>query len=166
MKIFSPVNVKANFNFAIHQSKTFLIILVNTCDVSSLMLVKKQWYWVMLIACSIVLNWGLLKTWVKDYVTTKFHRQTFTILLRVPTKKNRFVLETRKPQTIFVVLCSIPYRVWHLNNVRVPLVTISLCWSQRPVNFWKYVCFLYKVTYVVDLSFFIKPPTLSRFGND
>ena len=166
MKIFSPVNVKANFNFAINQSKTFLIILVNTFDVSSLMLVKKQWCWVMLIVCSILLNWGLLKTWVKDSVTTKFHRQTFTILLRVPTKKNWFVLETRKPQTIFVVLCSIPYRVWHLNNVRVLLVTISLCWSQRPVKFWKYVCFLYKATSVVDLSFFIKPPSLSRFWND
>ena len=35
-KIFSPVNVKANFNVAINQSKTFVMILVNTVDVSSL----------------------------------------------------------------------------------------------------------------------------------
>ena len=41
--ILSPVNVKANFNFAIHQSKSFVVILVNTFYVSSLMLVKKQW---------------------------------------------------------------------------------------------------------------------------
>ena len=41
--ILSPVNVKANFNFAIHQSKSFVVILVNTFYVSSLMLVEKQW---------------------------------------------------------------------------------------------------------------------------
>ena len=35
-KIFIPVNVKANFSFAIHQSKTVVMILVNTFDVSSL----------------------------------------------------------------------------------------------------------------------------------
>ena len=80
-----PVNVKANVNFAIHQSKTFVMILVSTFDVSSLMLVKKQCCFI-LIVCSILLNWRLLKTWVKHYVTTKFPCQTFTILLRVPTK--------------------------------------------------------------------------------
>ena len=62
-KIFSLVNVKANFNFAIHQSKTFVMIQVNSFDVSSLMLVKKQLCWVMLIACSRRFNWRLLKTW-------------------------------------------------------------------------------------------------------
>ena len=62
-KIFSLVNVKANFNFAIHQSKTFVMILVNSFDVSSLMLVKKQLCWVMLIACSRLFNWRLSKTW-------------------------------------------------------------------------------------------------------
>ena len=82
-----PVNFNANFNFAIHQSKTFIMILVNTFDVSSLMLVKKQWCLVMLFVCSILLNWRLLKTLVKHYVTTKFPWQTITILLRVPTKK-------------------------------------------------------------------------------
>ena len=87
-KIFSSVNVKANFNFAIHQSKTFVMILVNTFDVSSLMLVKKQWCWVILIVCSILFNWWLLKSWVKRYVAKKFPCQAFTILLRVPTKKN------------------------------------------------------------------------------
>ena len=44
-KIFIPVNVKANFSFAIHQSKTVVMILVNTFDVSSLILVTKQWCW-------------------------------------------------------------------------------------------------------------------------
>ena len=135
-KIFSPVNVKANFNFAIHQSKTFVMILVNTFDVSSLMLVKKQWCWVMLIVCSILFNWRLSKTWVKHYVTTKFSCQAFTILLRV--------------------LCSFPCRVWHLNNVRAPLVAIS--WSQRQVNS------VFKS--VVDLSFFISPLSSSRFQNE
>ena len=85
MDLKCPVNVKANVNFAIHQSKTFVMILVSTFDVSSLMLVKKQCCFI-LIVCSILLNWRLLKTWVKHYVTTKFPCQTFTILLRVPTK--------------------------------------------------------------------------------
>ena len=40
--ILSPVNVKANLNFAIHESKTFVVILVNAFYVSSLMLVKKN----------------------------------------------------------------------------------------------------------------------------
>ena len=93
-KIFSLVNVKANFS--ILQSKTFVMILVNTFDVSSLILVKKQWCWAMPIACSILLNWRLSKTWVKHYVTKKLPCQTFTIVLRVPTKKSWFVLETRK----------------------------------------------------------------------
>ena len=44
-KIFIPVNVKANFSFAIHQSKTVLMILVNTFHVSSLILATKQWSW-------------------------------------------------------------------------------------------------------------------------
>ena len=38
----NPVNVKTNFNFAIHQSKTFVVVLVNTFDVSSFMLVKNN----------------------------------------------------------------------------------------------------------------------------
>ena len=41
-KIFIPINVKATFSFAIHQSKTFVMILVNTFDVSSLILATKQ----------------------------------------------------------------------------------------------------------------------------
>ena len=41
-KILNPVNVKTNFNFAIHQSKTFVVVLVNTFDVSSFMLVKNN----------------------------------------------------------------------------------------------------------------------------
>ena len=41
-KVFIPVNVKANFSFAIHQSKTFAMILVNMFDVSSLILDTKQ----------------------------------------------------------------------------------------------------------------------------
>ena len=41
-KIFIPVNVKANFSFTIHQSKTVLMILVNTFHVSSLILATKQ----------------------------------------------------------------------------------------------------------------------------
>ena len=40
--ILSPVNVKTSFTFAIHQSKTFVVIVVNMFDVSSLMLVKNQ----------------------------------------------------------------------------------------------------------------------------
>ena len=57
----------------------------------------------------------------------------------------------------FVLLCSLPYHVWHLNNVRAPLVAISLCWSQRPINS--------VVESVIDLSFFISPPSLSQFRN-
>ena len=147
-----------NFNFAIRQSKTFVVILVNTFDVSSLMLVEKQWCWVILIVCSILVNWWLLKSWVKRYVAKKFPCQAFTILLRVPTKKKWFVLETRKLRMFFVVLCSFPYRVWHLNNVRAPLVAISLCWSQRPVSS--------VVKSAADLSFFISPPSLSQFQNE
>ena len=41
-KIFIPLNVKANFSFAIHQSKTVVMILVNTFDLSSLILAAKQ----------------------------------------------------------------------------------------------------------------------------
>ena len=40
--LLNPVNVKTNFNFAIHESKTFVMILVNTFDVSSLMLLKND----------------------------------------------------------------------------------------------------------------------------
>ena len=133
------------------------MILVNTFDVSSLMLVKKQWCWVILIVCSILFNWWLLKSCVKRYVAKKFPCQAFTILLRVPTKK-WFVLETRKLRMFFVVLCSFPYRVWHLNNVRAPLVAISLCWSQRPVNS--------VVKSVVDLSLIISNRSLNRFQNE
>ena len=50
------------------------------------------------------------------------------------------------------------YRVWHLNNVRAPLVAISLCQSQRSVNS--------VVKSVVELSFFISPPSVSRFQNE
>ena len=109
-----------------------------------------RYCWVMLIVCSILLNWRLWKTWVKHYVTTKFPCQAFTILPRVQTKKNWFVLETRKFWMFFVVLSSFPYNVWHLNNVKAPLVAISLCWSQKPVNS--------VVKSVVDLSFFISLP--------
>ena len=73
-------------------------------------------------------------------------------------KKNSFVLETRKLWMFFVVLCSFLYHVWHLNNVRAPLVAISLFWLQRPV--------ISVVNSVVDLSFFISPPSLSRFQNE
>ena len=145
-KVFSPVNVKANFNFAVYQSKTFGIILVSTFDVLSLMLVKKQWSWLMLIVCSTLFNWRLLKNWVKHFVTTSFPCQALTIL-QSSNKKNWFVLETRKPWMFFVFLCSFLYRAWHLNNVRAPLVAISLCWSERPVTS--------VVKSVVDLSFFI-----------
>ena len=40
--ILSSVNVKTNFNVAIHHSKTFAVIIVNTLYVSSLMLVKSN----------------------------------------------------------------------------------------------------------------------------
>ena len=40
--LLNPANVKTNFNFAIHESKTFVMILVNTFDVSSLMLLKND----------------------------------------------------------------------------------------------------------------------------
>ena len=40
--ILNPVNVKTSFNFAIHQSKTFVVVLVNTFDVSSFLLVKNN----------------------------------------------------------------------------------------------------------------------------
>ena len=103
-----PVNVKANFNFAIHQSKTFVMILVNKFDVSSLMLVKNQWCWVMLIVCSILLNWRLSRTWLKHYVTIKFPCQTFTILLRVPTKN--FVLYQKQENSQCFLLFSVVSR--------------------------------------------------------
>ena len=112
-----------------------------------MLIVQVVW---MLVVCSILLKWQLSKTWVKHYVTTKFPCQAFTILPKVQTKKNWFVLETRKLRMFFVVLCSFPYRVWHLNNVKTPLVEICLCWSQRPVNS--------AVKSVVDLSFFISRP--------
>ena len=44
-KILIPVYVKANFSFTIHQSKCFVMILVNMFDVSSLILATKQWCW-------------------------------------------------------------------------------------------------------------------------
>ena len=33
-------------------------------------------------------------------------------------EKKRFVLKTIKPQIFLVVMCSIPYRLWHLNTVK------------------------------------------------
>ena len=45
--ILNPINVKLNFNLAVHQNKTFVVILVNTYYVSSLILAKKQWSFAM-----------------------------------------------------------------------------------------------------------------------
>ena len=105
-KIFSPVNVKANFNFAIHQSKTFVMILVNTFDVSSLMLVKKQWCWLMLIVCSTLFNWRLLKNWVKHYVTTNFPCQALTIL-QSSNKKKLVCTRNKKAMDVFCFFCVV-----------------------------------------------------------
>ena len=105
------VNVKANFNFAIHQSKTFVMILLNTFDGSSLMLFKKQWCWVMLIVCSILLNWRLSKTWVKHYITAKIPLPDLYHSTQSSNKKIWFVPGTRKLRMFFVVFCSFPYRV-------------------------------------------------------
>ena len=159
-KLFSPVNVKESFNFAIHQSKSFVMILVNTFDLSSLMLVQKQWCWVMLIVCSILFNWRLSKYLGKTLCNYKIPLPDLyhSSQSQSSNKKNWFVLETRKLQILFVVLCSFQCRKWHLNNVRAPLVAISLLWSQRAVNS--------VVKYVVDLSFFISPPSLSQFQNE
>ena len=131
------------------KAKLFVMILVNMFNISSLMLVKKQWFWVMLIVCSTFFKWRLLKTWVnimklQNSPASLYHSSQSS------NKKNRFLLESRKLRMFFVVLCSFPYRAWHLNNVRVPLVSISLCWLQRPDNS--------VVKSVVDLSFFISPP--------
>ena len=41
-KILIPVNIKANFSFAIHQNKAVVMILVNTFDLSSLILAANQ----------------------------------------------------------------------------------------------------------------------------
>ena len=43
--ILTPVNVKTNFTFAVHKSKSFVVILAKKFDVSGLVLVKKQWCW-------------------------------------------------------------------------------------------------------------------------
>ena len=43
--ILTPVNVKTNFPFAVHKSKSFVVILAKKFDVSGLVLVKKQWCW-------------------------------------------------------------------------------------------------------------------------
>ena len=43
--ILSPINLRTNLAFAIHKSKTFVMILAKKFDLSGLMLVKKQWYW-------------------------------------------------------------------------------------------------------------------------
>ena len=40
--ILNRLNVETNFNFTIHQSKAFVMILVNTSYVSSLMLAKNS----------------------------------------------------------------------------------------------------------------------------
>ena len=80
------------------------MILVNSFDVSSLMLVKKQLCWVMLIACSRLFSWRLSKTWKKHYVITKFPNQAFTILLRVPTKN---LVCPRDKKTPDVFYCSV-----------------------------------------------------------
>ena len=42
LNIINPVNVKTNFNFVIHQSEIFVVVLVNTFDVSGFMLVKNN----------------------------------------------------------------------------------------------------------------------------
>ena len=128
------------------KAKPFAMILVNTFDVSSLMLVKKQWCWFMLIVCSILLNWRLLKTlWNCKAPLPDLYRFS-----QSSNKNISFVLETRKLQMFFVDLCSFPYRVLHLNNIRAPFVAISLYRSQRPVNS--------AVKSVVNLSFFISSP--------
>ena len=42
LNIINPVNVKTNFNFVLHQSEIFVVVLVNTFDVSGFMLVKNN----------------------------------------------------------------------------------------------------------------------------
>ena len=131
-----------NFNFAIHQSKTSVVILVNTFYVSSLILLKKQWsfgiiYWQH--------NRRLWKTYLVKTLTTNFLWQSRPLPFFLElSQKNWTLLKTRKPRIFFVVLWSIPYHVWHLNNVRVWLFQLVCCshTDHRSVNFWKDVSFI------------------------
>ena len=71
----SPINVKTNFNSAIHQSKAFVGILENMFYVSTLTLVKKFWH--NICVDSTHLNRRLWKTWEKTNYKNPLTGETF-----------------------------------------------------------------------------------------
>ena len=143
------------------------MILVNTFDVSSLMLVKKR-CWAILYVCSIT---TALEDLGKMLTTNSTDRADLYHFSWSRNKKKWFVLKTRKSQIFFVVLCSkvrciiillkyiillklpyvqYPYRLWDLNNVRARLFTKRLWQSHRSLNFLKDLSFLDKRKSEVD----------------
>ena len=64
LNIFSFVNIKADFNFAIHETKSLVMILVEAFHITSLMGVKK--ILMLEFVCSMNINQLLIKTWLKS----------------------------------------------------------------------------------------------------
>ena len=96
-KIFIPVNVKANFSFAIHQSKTVVMILVNTFDVSSLILATKQWCWA--VPHPDVFWYRLNGMGTQKKMRPKSYFNFFPYIFHVKAKKkySLWILKNKKP---------------------------------------------------------------------